>query len=128
MARFLTVTSLCFTLATSVGAQTRSARVSAPTLDAVYATYAPKPYYPLGARLQHHEGAGVFLIHIRADGTVRAVDTVRSTGYLELDACAIDAFRKWRFRPGRPTQVKMPITFSVRGPFIYEWGPHGAGN
>jgi len=127
MTRFLTAT-LCFAVLKSVGAQTPSAGVSAPTGDAVYATYAAKPCYPVGARFQHHAGSGIFLIHIRADGTVRAVDTLKSTSYVELDACALDGFRKWRFRPGRPTQVKMPVTFSVRGGFIYEWGPHGAGN
>ena len=127
MARFLT-TILCFAVLDLVGATTSSAGMTAPPSGVAYAIYAAKPCYPVGARLQHHGGSGIFLVHIRADGTVRAVDTVKSTGYVELDACAIDAFRKWRFRSGRPTQVKIPITFSVRGPVLYEWGPHGAGN
>src|SRR5438445_8564058 len=107
MRRFLTAT-LCLAVLNSIGAKTPSAGVSAPTGDVAYATYAAKPCYPVGARLQHHGGSGIFVVHIRADGTVRAVDTVKSTGYVELDACAIDAFRKWRFRPGRPTQAKIP--------------------
>jgi TonB family protein len=60
-------------------------------------------------------GTGVFLVHIRADGAVRLVETVQSTGHPELDNSTIAAFQKWRFRVDRPTQVKIPITYSMGG-------------
>jgi TonB family protein len=78
---------------------------------AVYATYTAKPDYPYMARVHHMEGSGVFLGHIRADGSVRLVETVQTTGHVELDNSTIAAFQKWRFRVNRPTQVKIPITF-----------------
>jgi len=110
-------------------AQTPSSSVGKPTGDAVYATFAAKPYYPYFARARHVEGSGVFQLHIRADGTVSSVETVQSTGCRELDDSATGAFSKWRFQPpGRPTKVKMPITFSMHGPVPAVPGPtHGRG-
>jgi TonB family protein len=58
-------------------------------------------------------GAGVFLLHIRADGTVRLVETVQSTGHRELDDSTIAAFQRWRFQVSRSSQVKIPITYSM---------------
>jgi TonB family protein len=97
----------------SAHGQTPAADVGKPTGDtAVYAVNAVKPVYPYDLRSRHVEGTGIFQVHILADGTVRSVDTIQSTGNTELDQCATTAFSKWRFRPGRPTKVKIPITFS----------------
>jgi len=82
---------------------------------AVYATYAAKPQYIYFARARHMVGSGIFLVHIRADGSVRLVETVQSTGHAELDNSTITAFQKWRFQVTRPTKVKIPITFSMGG-------------
>jgi TonB family protein len=79
---------------------------------AVYATYAPKPNCPALPGAHPAQVSGVFLIHITADGRVSAVSAVNSTASSVLDNEAVTAFRKWRFRPpGRPTTVKIPITF-----------------
>jgi TonB family protein len=32
-----------------------------------------------------------------------------------LDSCAILAFRRWRFKPGTPPRVRIPITFMLTG-------------
>ena len=69
------------------------------------------PDYPYIARVHHMEGSGVFLVHSRADGRVRLVETVQSTGHPELDKSTITAFQKWRFQLNQPTQVEIPITF-----------------
>jgi TonB family protein len=82
----------------------------------IYATYTAKPEYPYELRARHIEGAGVFQLHIRADGTVSSVDTLRSTGNAVLDQRARSAYLKWRFRPGPPAKVKIPITFTMYGP------------
>src|SRR6266404_7392392 len=81
----------------------------------VVATYAAKPDYPYIARAHHMEGKGIFLVHIRADGKVRAVEMVQSTGHPELDKSAVAAFQKWRFQVAEPTQVKIPIIFFMGG-------------
>jgi len=80
--------------------------------DAV--TYAPKPEYPLAARSHHIQGKGIFLLHLRRDGTVESVDAFKSTGHTELDEAAMIALRKWRFHPG-PTKVKIPLEFRMHG-------------
>src|SRR5258708_32905710 len=59
----------------------------------VVATYAAKPEYTYFGQSRHMTGTGVFLLHIRADGTVRLVETVKSTGHPELDNSTIAAFR-----------------------------------
>ena len=76
--------------------------------------YAPRPEYPLTARARRLEGRGIFLLHVRPDGTVEAVEAFKSTGHSELDASAIAAFRRWRFHPG-PTKVKIPLAFTMHG-------------
>lgn len=38
-----------------------------------------------------------------------------STGNAILDRAAIDAFRKWRFKPGTVSHVRSPITFTMMG-------------
>jgi TonB family protein len=111
----LLLASLAFT--TPLRAQTTTDKVTSDDGRVVVATYAAKPDYPYELRSRHIQGSGVFEVHIRADGTVRSIDTVQSTGNGLLDKCAIDAFMRWRFRVDRPTKVKMPITFSMRRPY-----------
>jgi TonB family protein len=71
-----------------------------------------KPDYPRSARAARIEGKGNFLLRLRRDGTVSSVETVTTTGHVELDTAAKNAFIKWRFKPG-PTEVPMPIEFSL---------------
>jgi TonB family protein len=107
-------------MAVAVSARSSNNSGGSTKLAAVYATYAAKPDYPYIARVHHMEGNGVFLVHIRADGRVRLVETVQSTGYPELDKSTITAFQKWRFQVNQPTQVKMPITFLMGQVRTYE--------
>jgi TonB family protein len=111
----LALAAVAFT--TSVGAQTTKDKVTSDDGRVVVATYAAKPEYPYELRARHIQGAGVFQVHIRADGTVRSVDTIQSTRNALLDKCAIDAFMRWRFRVDRPTKAKIPITFSMHRPY-----------
>jgi TonB family protein len=81
------------------------------------ALYAPTPQYPTGAKAHHVTGSGAFVLHIRADGSVERVETLRSIGYPILDRAAIDAFRQWRFHPQKTNwSVRVPIRY-VDGPF-----------
>jgi len=54
-----------------------------------YAIYAARPEYPAEARTQHLTGAGAFVLHIRPDGTVERVETLKSIGHPILDRAAI---------------------------------------
>jgi TonB family protein len=76
------------------------------------------PDYPYAARDQHLEGSGLYRLNINPDGTVSSVIVLKSTGHSLLDHAAIHAFQQWRFRPGAPRVVKLPINFSMKG-FTY---------
>ena len=80
------------------------------------AIYAPKPDYTLAARARRLQGEGIFLLQLRADGTVKSVEVFKSTGHSELDESVVIAFRRWRFRPGIANKVKIPVTFSMEVP------------
>jgi TonB family protein len=65
------------------------------------------------------EGMVVLKLLVLADGTVGAVEIVRSSGHQALDAEAVRAGRGWRFEPatrdGRPIEawVLIPVRFVV---------------
>jgi TonB family protein len=104
----------------------------------------PPPDYPLEARARRATGSGVFKIHFIAQtGTVRYVQVLQSTGDKTLDAAAVTAFRRWRFKSGVlptmhqlaevPTKepyadvdfvVKVPVTFTLSGSAV--GGPFGS--
>jgi len=78
-----------------------------------FTIYAPFPEYPASARQHQLQGSGVYLLHLRKDGTVKRIEIVQSMGYRELDDACLVAFKKWRFRPdfaAKYTEVKMPVT------------------
>jgi TonB family protein len=81
-----------------------------------YAVYAKPPEYPAAAKERHLTGSGAFALHIRLDGTVERVETLKSIGHRSLDHAAITAFREWRFRPHRAGWIlRVPIRY-VDGP------------
>jgi TonB family protein len=66
------------------------------------------------ASRRHLAGTGVFVVEVdEASGKVTAVKVQQSTGERLLDASAIEAFQKWRFRPQIVTRVKIPVTFTA---------------
>lgn len=58
------------------------------------------PEYPIAARRAGREGAVVIAIIVDRDGTVRETKVLRSVSP-EIDRAAIDAVRRWRYRPAR---------------------------
>jgi TonB family protein len=116
MLRLIALAVLSLAFSGVVGAQTTRGTVHVKSDDGrvLYATSAPRPQYPYEVRAKQIEGAGVFQLHVRADGTVSAVDTLRSTGNELLDYSARRAYLRWRFgAPGSATTVKIPITFTM---------------
>lgn len=77
----------------------------------------PAPRYPARALRRGDQGTVLVSARISPDGVPLAVDVARSSGSRLLDRAAVDAVRRWRFRPamadGRPVagRVQVPITF-----------------
>jgi TonB family protein len=74
--------------------------------------FAPTPDYPPEARRRRLVGKGLFAIHIGNEGRVQSVDVIKTSGHSLLDRAAIDAFRRWRFRPRSIGSVSVPIEYT----------------
>jgi TonB family protein len=82
----------------------------------VLAVSAPRPEYPYEARRQKLMGNGVAMMVVDpVSGAVRDVIMSESTGSLVLDNATVAALRRWRFKSGTASQVKVPITFTMTG-------------
>lgn len=76
------------------------------------------PAYPALARARGVEGQVVLRATVDAEGRIEpAVRVIRSIPL--LDEAAIEAFRRWRFRPGRDRQGR-PIRVIVEVPVRFE--------
>jgi TonB family protein len=76
--------------------------------------YNPAPKYPYGARMLAGPatGSGKFRLTFDANGAVKNVQVLESTGQTVLDQAAINALRQWKSEPpGRDWTVLVPITF-----------------
>lgn len=88
----------------------RSGSVKAVTL------YAPRPGYPYSARRSGLMGSGVAELTLNsASGEVIDARMSQSTGSAILDNTTVEALRRWRFRPGVPSNVAVPITYTLTG-------------
>jgi len=75
---------------------------------------APRPRYPVDAQGRHPTGHGIVLVQVdQKTGRVTSARMEKSTGNALLDDAALDAFRRWKFRPGRTAaEVHIPINFT----------------
>ena len=88
----------------------------ASELDRSTATSVTPPDYPYEARRSGITGSGIILLEVEpATGEVKKASMAASTGSAILDRAALDAFRRWRFKPGTNRLIKVPITFTVAG-------------
>jgi len=72
----------------------------------------PIPDYPYQARRAHITRSGVCLMTVdTASGNVTSAVMEQSTGNGILDKVTTDAFRKWRFKPGTVSQIRVPISY-----------------
>jgi TonB family protein len=89
--------------------------VSADTAKKL-AVSGPSPEYPYEARRNKITGSGVIVMTVdTASGVVTGAEMAQSTGSPILDNAATSAFRRWRFKPGTVSRVRMPITFTMSG-------------
>ena len=78
------------------------------------------PVYPHASSLLGEQGVVVVRMTIGADGLVRAVALLQSSGYPRLDEAALAAIGKWRFTPavenGEPvdSMQDLPVRFLLR--------------
>jgi TonB family protein len=80
------------------------------------ALHAPRPDYPYEARRRNITGSGVVALTVdEASGSVVNAEIEQSIGNPILDQSALSALRRWRFRIGTPSRVRVPITFTITG-------------
>jgi TonB family protein len=80
------------------------------------AIQSPRPEYPYEARSRKITGSGVCVVSVdTGSGGVTDASMAQSTGNPILDNSAVSAFRRWKFKPGTVSKVKIPITFTMSG-------------
>jgi TonB family protein len=78
--------------------------------------YAPKPDYPFLARERRVTGSGIAVVTVdKPTGIVVEATMAVSTDSKELDNAALDAFRRWKFKPNTVEKAKIPISFVFAG-------------
>jgi TonB family protein len=75
--------------------------------------YGPKPEYPFEARSKHQHGQGYYRFYVARDGSVTAVKVIASAGYELLDAACLNAFKRWRWKPGFRREIDVPVSFTI---------------
>lgn len=79
------------------------------------AIFAPRPDYPYEARSRKLTGSGVCVLTLDPGGSVTNATMAQSIGSPILDNATVSTFRRWRFRPGMYSKVKVPITYTLTG-------------
>ena len=74
---------------------------------------APPVPFPEEAQRKNLAGSGVYELHIGKNGQTTEVAVVKSAGNSVLDQAAKSVFKKWRFKPGVFTRVRIPVSWSV---------------
>jgi TonB family protein len=76
------------------------------------AIYAPRPTYLREWAEKGITGSGLVSLSVDPKtGTVTEAHMIKSTGHRVLDDSALQGFRRWRFKPGTVSKVKIPIDF-----------------
>lgn len=84
-----------------------------------FLTQPKPPAYPAQARRRNQQGLVLVEVRLDAQGLLRGIRLLRSSGVESLDRSALDAVAAWRFRPetrnGQPvaSRVHIPIEFAL---------------
>lgn len=70
------------------------------------------PAYPPESRRRGEEGVVRLALRVGPDGQVEDAEVSESSGHPALDRAALDAARRWRFRPA--TQGGLPVAATLR--------------
>lgn len=80
----------------------------------------PPPPYPPQAKARREEGTVVLRLKVLGDGSVGDVQVQQSSGSQRLDRAAVDAVKRWHFKPatqgGKSVEswATVPITFGFK--------------
>lgn len=105
-------------LAAPAPAPTQGPPAGSATLPELIRRLSPAPRYPPQALRRGERGTVVVRAQIGPDGVPTSVSIASGSGSRLLDRAALDAVRRWRFRPaqanGQPTvgTVTVPIDFN----------------
>ena len=89
--------------------------------DVPVAISRPAPRYPSDALRNGESGTVLVRIEVGADGEPTAVSVVARSGSRSLDRAAVQAAKRWRFRPAQQngravaSAVEVPIEFALDG-------------
>ena len=92
----------------------------APNFSAGYLSN-PKPEYPALSRRLREQGLVRLRVHVTEEGRANEITLQDSSGFDRLDKAALDAVKRWRFRPaqrsGTPVAawVLVPLKFELEG-------------
>ena len=90
---------------------TTSTQLSLSVAQAM-AVSAPLPEYPYQAKHANVTGSGICVMIVdTASGKVTNTMMAQSTGNAILDKVTTETFRRWRFKPGSVSQVRVPISY-----------------
>lgn len=71
------------------------------------------PLYPLASRRKGESGTVVILVRLDGQGGVRELSVRSTSGYPALDRAAMVAVENWKFRPGAPALLLVPVIFRL---------------
>ncbi|MGB3931838.1 MAG: energy transducer TonB [Sphingobium sp.] len=80
--------------------------------------HAPPPRYPRESRRLREQGTVVLELLLSAEGRVRDIRVLRSSGYARLDDAARSAVSRWRWSPTVVSGVAVQVRGNVEIPFI----------
>ena len=70
--------------------------------------------YPYEARARHITGSGLFRLTLDlSTGSVAKITVLKSMGNPILDNSALEAFRQWRWKPGKWKEIDIPVVFTM---------------
>jgi TonB family protein len=78
-----------------------------------YAVTSPPVPFPEEAQKSNLTGSGLYELSVDKSGRTTAVAVVKSSRSKVLDQTAVATFRRWRFKPGVFTRVRVPVSWSV---------------
>jgi len=78
------------------------------------------PRYPDLARRRGWEGTVMLQVEVADDGTVGSIDIHTGSSYSLLDNAALEAVRKWRFKPGSKDGQPFAMTVLVPVHFVLQ--------
>ncbi len=74
-----------------------------------------KPVYSAYARKNGMQGQGLLQYYVNANGSIKSVSLIRSSGHRHLDKEAIRAISRYRYFPGQSGWTLHPYDFSLKG-------------